>query len=300
MEMLKRIKIYFDEMMPLQQASSGLILALAFFMALAKSNALSLVPSTELITSAISLCFFMILIRIMDEYKDYEDDLINYPDRPLPSGRVLFKDLKALSVVVIAAIVALNFYSQPIAIAAAVVFGFSVLMLKWFFMEEAISSSLPLALISHHPIVYLYLIYLFVAFSVSNPSTSLESLYLIIPFSTGFTNWEISRKIRAPKDEDTYTTYSQILGLKGALALAVVLQLIIVAGISYYFLSVGTPMWFLGLYIAAYLPHLYLYIQFPKTGKTFAKASPKRPLRPIAESFQVLMIVAVIAEFILF
>ena len=30
----------------------------------------------------------------MDEFKDYEDDLKNYPDRPLPSGRVLKSDLK--------------------------------------------------------------------------------------------------------------------------------------------------------------------------------------------------------------
>ena len=91
MEMLKRIKIYFDEMMPIQQASSGLILALAFYMALARANAISLHATTELITAAISLCLFLILIRIMDEYKDYEDDLVNYPDRPLPSGRVLLR-----------------------------------------------------------------------------------------------------------------------------------------------------------------------------------------------------------------
>ena len=37
----------------------------------------------------------------MDEYKDYEDDLVNYPDRPLPSGRVLFKDLKVLASIVV-------------------------------------------------------------------------------------------------------------------------------------------------------------------------------------------------------
>ena len=123
-------------MMPIQQTSSGLILALSFFIALAKSNNIVLSPSKELITSAFSLCLFMILIRIMDEYKDYEDDLVNYPERPLPSGRVLFKDLKALSVVVVALILALNTYSLPIFIAACVVFGFSVLMLKWFFMED--------------------------------------------------------------------------------------------------------------------------------------------------------------------
>ena len=58
MEMLKRIKIYFDEMMPIQQASSGLILALAFYMALARANAISL-HATELVTAAISFaCFY--------------------------------------------------------------------------------------------------------------------------------------------------------------------------------------------------------------------------------------------------
>jgi 4-hydroxybenzoate polyprenyltransferase len=236
----------------------------------------------------------------MDEYKDYEDDLINYPERPLPSGRVLFKDLKALSVVVVALILLLNTYNSSIFLAACAVFGFSVLMLKWFFMEDKIRSSLPLALISHHPIVYLYLIYLFVAFDVSYPSTELASLYLIIPFSTGFTNWEISRKIRAPKDEDSYTTYSQILGLKQAVRLAVLFQLIVIAFMLYYFISISTPLWYIAVFVACYLPLLKFYLFFPTTGKTIKSASVKRPLRPIAESFQVLVIVAVVIEYLIF
>ena len=67
--------------MPLQQTSSGIILAISFFMALAGPTMFSYRDNT-LITAAESLFLFMILIRIMDEYKDYEDDLINYPESP--------------------------------------------------------------------------------------------------------------------------------------------------------------------------------------------------------------------------
>ena len=300
MEMMRRLKIYFEEMMPLQQTSSGIILAISFFMALARSNNVQLSVTTPMITAAVSLCLFMILIRIMDEYKDYEDDLINYPERPLPSGRVLFKDLKVLSFFVVTAILALNTYNSSIFAAACVVFGFSVLMLKWFFMEAKIRSSLPLALITHHPIVYLYFIYLFVAFRVSYPSAEFSSLYLMIPFATGFTNWEISRKIRAPKDEDSYTTYSQILGLNGAIGLAVALQLIVMVSTTYYFIKVSAPLWFIGLFIAMYLPIMKLYLFFPTKGTTIKNASPKRPLRPIAEAFQIVLIFSVILEYFLF
>ena len=300
MERLKRLKIYFDEMLPLQQSMSGLVLALAYFMSLSKLNLQPLEWNLYLSLGAIGLCLFLILIRIMDEYKDYEDDLQNYPDRPLPSGRVLFSDLKFLSYFIVAGLIIVNSFAWPMAIAGAVVFGFSVLMLKWFFMEEKIRASLPLALFSHHPVIYLCFVYLFACYSVSNPGVSMVSLLMLIPFSTIFTNWEISRKIRAPKDEDTYTTYSQVLGLNGAILTALGRQSVVVGGMLIYFSVVGSPIWFSAAFLTIALGIAGFYLHFMKTNRPQKGTSVKRPLRPFAEALGVLVQGSVIIEYLLF
>ena len=90
------------------------------------------------------------------------------------------------------------FISTSALIWTLIVLAFSLLMLKWFFIETAMRKS-PLALISHHPIVFIHLIYLFSVFQTAVPEANLVFLGTIIPIGLLSTNWEFSRKLRAPK-----------------------------------------------------------------------------------------------------
>src|SRR5690606_5018273 len=107
-----------------------------------------------------ALCLFSLLLRVMDEFKDYQDDLKNFPERPLPSGRVLKSDLKVLGWLCVAGGFGLSLWEVHVAGYALVVLLFSYFMLKWFFREAEIRASLPLALLTHHPIVLLHFAYL--------------------------------------------------------------------------------------------------------------------------------------------
>ncbi len=171
-----------------------------------------------LLINIISTNCFVLLIRIADEFKDYQDDLINFPQRPLPSGRVERKDLKVLASVILGVLLSCNIFFKNSQVGLLIVLLYTGLMTKWFFIESRMRKSLPLALLSHHPIVYIHYFYQFLIFS---------SLYEVKPFwyfyciPLGFmaTSWEFARKTRLKQEENTYTTYSKLYGLKSSLFL---------------------------------------------------------------------------------
>ena len=109
------------------------------------------------------------------------------------------------------------FLLRPVLRWMIVCLGFCFLMLKWFFAEKKIRKSLPLALATHHPIVFLFQLYVLSFFG--NP-TQLPGQALQFVFGTGLcaTAWELGRKMRGTKQETSYTTYTKIWGVRGASA----------------------------------------------------------------------------------
>jgi len=163
----------------------------------------------------------------MDEFKDFEDDKINFPHRPLPSGKVLHRDLKVLGWTCVGLSLLLSSWSpETLALAAMVLFS-SFLMLKWFFVEKYMRRSLPLALLSHHPIVMYHFFYLLVGAAILGSFDDVALMLLVIPLCLMMTNWEIARKIRSPQDESEYTTYSKIWGPRKAVLLTLICQVIL-------------------------------------------------------------------------
>ncbi len=165
-----------------------------------------------LLLGGVTMTGFTLLLRVFDELKDYEGDKINFPDRPLVVGIVSVKDLKLFSLAIIGFLSVLNFVFAPTEtkVVFAVIIIFSLLIFKWFFFERAIRASLPLALVTHNPVVYLYQLYVYSFVYVKAGSFELTVLtFLLLEGMTG-TAWEISRKIRVPKQETDYTTYSKI------------------------------------------------------------------------------------------
>ena len=171
---------------------------------------------------------FLLWLRIADDLKDYETDKKLFKDRPLPSGRTTKKDVMIAGVFfeLIAVILNILFMNNILFFVILYVYGY--LMSKWFFQKSKIQPSLPLALITHNPvqmIVNLYIIS-FTCIKYKIPAISLTTVMALFTLYFPALIWEVSRKIRAPKDENDYTTYSKLFGYKKATRFVLIVTLI--------------------------------------------------------------------------
>lgn len=282
--MVKRLAIYLKEMFPISSFIGSIIAAVAVEMVYLRMFDSYFETYDQIVLPAIVVTCVSLLIRIMDEFKDYEDDLKNFPERPLPSGRVFKKDLLFLGTFVVILIAVLSMTSMKLFFWSLVVLFYTYLMLKWFFVEARMRKSLPLAFISHHPIVLFNFTYLLIACSQINPEITLSKAIYILPVCLIFTNWEIMRKIRAPEQETAYTTYSKIFGPKLSITIALILQLIFNAAVIVIFQKLETPLVFQMIYCLIQLNLLYPSLKYFVTRKV------STPLKQTAES-QILTVV---------
>lgn len=283
--MLKRIALYLSEMFPLPAIVGSVISAVAVELVYLRLYGVEPKLDSMLILPGVVLTFISLLIRVMDEFKDYEDDLINFPNRPLPSGKVFKSDLKILGYYCVSMILLLSLTSLPLFLWAIVTLCFTGLMLKWFFIESTMRKSLPLAFVSHHPIVIFNFIYLIIAcIQMAPQKVGWDKWYYILPVCLIYTNWEIMRKIRAPEDETSYNTYSKIIGPRPAIFITLILQVIYNVAVMIIFRKLATP----DLVRVAYLVIQFILI-LPSLKFLFT-LKLSRPLRPVAE-VQILVVV---------
>jgi hypothetical protein len=189
------------------------------YLILAKVFFLRDVSGLELVAGGISMVLFNLLLRVFDELKDFESDKIHFPNRPLVSGKITHGDLYQLIglLVCLLTILQVPFLLRPVFPMFLAVMFFSYLMLKWFFAKEKISGSLPLAFLTHHPIVFLHQLYTLSFFTPVELAPPRVLLFLA-GVALCATCWEISRKMRGTTEEDRYTTYTKIWGVRGAAA----------------------------------------------------------------------------------
>jgi hypothetical protein len=282
--MLKRITIYLNEMFPITAIIGSIISAIAIQLIYLRLFDLKPGLSLSLVFPGVVLTCVSLLIRIMDEFKDYQDDLINFPNRPLPSGSVKRGDLTALAGLCVLMIVFFSSSSLPLLIWSLITLAFTGLMFKWFFIEDIMRKSLPLAFLTHHPIVLFNFFYLLIACTQMGHEVSLEKWYLVAPVCLIYTNWELMRKIRTPAHENTYTTYSKIFGPRKAITIALILQTIFTLTVLNLFNLLGSP-WPLKLvFICIQLVLSFSSLRFLFTLKLAS------PLRQNAEG-QILLVV---------
>ena len=228
--MLKRLHIYFKERYPIiPRLILGLIVFLEIhFIVLLNNGVTKFNIGIQEFVGAYTVFAFLLWLRIADDLKDYETDKKLFKDRPLPSGRTTKKDVMIIGVIVELIAVILNVVFMNNILFFVILYVYGYLMSKWFFQKSKIQPSLPLALITHNPVqmfVNLYIIsftcikYNIQAFSLT---TAMALLTLYFPALI----WEVSRKIKAPKDENDYTTYSKIFGYKKATRFVLIITLI--------------------------------------------------------------------------
>ena len=228
--MIKRLNIYFKEMYPLvPRALLGLIVFCEiYFIILLNNGVKEFNFGIEEIIGSFTIFVFLMWLRIADDFKDYELDCRLFSHRPLPSGRVTKKDLKTVLIILLPIVTILNFVFMNNFVFFVILFTYGYLMAMWFFKKNKIQNSLPMALITHNPVQIILNIYIitFTCFKYDINLFSYVTLLACLTLYFPALIWEISRKIRAPKNETEYVTYSKLFGYKKAVNFILILTLV--------------------------------------------------------------------------
>lgn len=168
----------------------------------------------------ILLAFYFIL-RVFDEHKDWEDDRRAHPDRLLSRGVIKHRHLRGAAWGAAAVMIGLSLPFGPAMVAGtAVVLGYSLLMLREFFVAAWLRQRVMLYGLTHNVVVFLSVHLVFLGFglvageglaTLSDPFVHAGALAInLLVFSL-----EVARKIRTPAGErEGVETYSRVLGLR--------------------------------------------------------------------------------------
>lgn len=225
--MFRRLSIYFKEMYPiLPRFLLGLIIfGEIHFIILLNAGIHAFQLGIQELIGGFTVFSFLLWLRIADDFKDYELDCRLFAHRPLPSGRVRKKDLAVFVSALITVTVLLNLFFMNNFGFFLFLYIYGTLMSLWFFSKKKIQKSLPLALVTHNPVQMIMNVYII---SFTCIKYGLEA-FTLTNFLAAWTLyfpaliWEISRKIRAPKDETEYVTYSKLFGYKKSTVFVLIL-----------------------------------------------------------------------------
>ena len=201
----------------------------------------------DLFGFSIVLLFFLQL-RIMDEFKDIESDLIEHPERKLSKGEITLQELKPLLYVVIALQLGINIYLgfvQFIIWAGMMLWSFC--MLKEFFLLSFLKKRPILYLISHQlviPMLCLYSIRL-QGFIVINRLNLILILFFLSACISLTLNIELIKKLK---------TDPALNGLPLSLLLVIYASVVLI--IINFFLGIGAQYSVIGLMLCL----LYIYL----------------------------------------
>jgi 4-hydroxybenzoate polyprenyltransferase len=131
-------------------------------------------------------------------------------------------------------------------VSVLIAIGFSILMLKEFFIKDWLRHHFLLYATSHMLIMPLFAM---VIFSATTHTYLWEApywywFYSFVGFFVTF-NWEVSRKIRAPKDEiQGVDSYTKIFGTYGAGYMVLLIRVIDTAMVALVGMTIGAGPWF--------------------------------------------------------
>jgi 4-hydroxybenzoate polyprenyltransferase len=166
---------------------------------------------------------------VFDEHKDYADDCRYYPERILSRGLVTLTHLKILGGLAIAIeILCAGVSGAPAMVAVGVTIFFSWVMLHEFFVRDWLRAHFIIYAIAHMLIMPLMTATIF-SFTMRRHFWEAPWLFWVYAAADflAFANWEISRKIRLPQDEqEGLASYSKEFGMFKATAVVLVLRVI--------------------------------------------------------------------------
>jgi hypothetical protein len=215
--------VYQQERFPL--LTHGLLIA-AFSLAATGFSArtrghLGLPAASSLLVAFLSSLLFFFLLRVADEFKDFDDDSRHRPYRPVQRGVISLRELARAGVVAALLQVGLALWFVPELLPLLLVtWAYLALMSKEFFVPEWLKARPVIYLLSHMLIMPLIALYAAACDWLAAGQDAPEALgwLLAVSFATGLT-LEIGRKVHAPQDEEPgVETYSQLWGHRRAAA----------------------------------------------------------------------------------
>ena len=228
--MLKRLHIYFKEMYPIipRLALGIMVFCEIYFIILLNNGITKFNLGIQELVGGFTIFAFLMWLRIADDFKDYELDKRLFAHRPLPSGRVTKKDLAIICTITQIIAVILNLVFMNNFLFFIILYAYGYLMSQWFFKKNVIQPSLPLALLTHNPVQMVINLYTISFTVIKYGVTSVSLTTFLVLFTLYFPAliWEIARKIKAPKDENDYTTYSKLFGYKKATKFIMILTIV--------------------------------------------------------------------------
>ncbi len=296
---LLRMHRYLGTMFPLPR---HMLLAVLIYLSVASfatrlCDTIVLLSSYYTMVGIFSVFGLFLMLRLMDELKDYDLDAVLFPDRPLCTGMVRAADIRIGLVLVTTGILAANLFAGDALWSALLLVGYAYLMFRHFFCRKLLRTSLPLTVVTHQPIFVLLLLHCVALVSVEHDVAwyswqwRVLGPYLVLIWMP-FLGWEISRKIRSPKDETEYVTYSHLMGPERATYLAVGVEAVpLLSGV--YFASVlQLSRFYLLAMIIAYVVYLSACARFLHDTRRSAQF-----LKGFAEFYLVALLVIQIAAF---
>ncbi len=173
-----------------------------------------------------------LMIRIVDEFKDYEEDCKYRPYRPVPRGLITLNELKILFIICAIIQLGITYIFEPRAIfPLLIVWIFFAVMSKGFFIKNFLDKHILVEVALDEllmPILAWYLSY-FASYTLPINSTDFINVVTFLVM-TYIVSWivEIARKIRCKKDEEKgVKTYTAVFGIGGAISILCVLETIL-------------------------------------------------------------------------
>ena len=202
-----------------------------------------------------------LVIRVFDEHKDYEEDVLNHPQRVLQSGLITLKHLKVLASISIAAQLLFSFHLDSYTLGSAtiswlIMFTYLCLMGAEFFCGSWLEKRLTLYAFSHMLIMPLIVFWLA---NIATPSDDIRNVFtpslyamMLLAFVSGFC-FEIARKPLGPEEErETVDSYSKIFGTKGSayVVMGLITGMLFSQALLLFFLGIEA-MWAYGIALIA-------------------------------------------------
>ena len=229
-KMINRLYIYYKERYPifLRLLLGLIVFGEIYFIVLLNRGITHFNIGIQEVIGSYTVFAFLLWLRVADDLKDYETDKKLFPDRPLPSGRSKINEVVISCVIFELIAITLNYLFMPNFIFFIILYIYGYLMSKWFFQRSKIQPSLPLALITHNPVQMFVNLYI-ISFTVIKYNINFINLTTIMTLFTLYFPaliWEVSRKIKNPKKENDYTTYSKLFGYKRATRFVLIVTII--------------------------------------------------------------------------
>lgn len=211
----------------------------------------TLLYSCGSLLGALTLFCTFFHLRVFDEHKDYDEDCAHYPDRVLQRGLINLTHLKiaggiAIGLELICAAIWMPLGKPAPLLAVLATLGFSLLMLKEFFVRDWLKKHFLVYAISHMMIMPLLAMVVF-SFTTGEYFWTAPGWFWLYAFVGFFVtlNWEISRKIRSPDQEiEGVESYTKIFGTYGAAHAVLIVRVIdtlMVALVGWY---LNASIWF--------------------------------------------------------